>query len=149
LGVPEADVEDACQDVFLVVHRRLQDFRGDCAIKTWIYGICVRVASEHRRRAHVVHEVSEAEPAEMAQPAPQLEQVAHRESLERLAHILDQLDDEKRAVFVLYEIEELTMTDVAKAVGCPLQTAYSRLHSARRSVTEAAARFEAGGQNDP
>ncbi len=94
LGVREADVEDACQDVFVVLHRRLSDFRGDSSIKTWIYGICVRVASEYRRRAHVVREVPEAEPATLA-------------------------------------LEELTMIEVAKAVNCPIQTAYSRLHAAR------------------
>ena len=142
LGVREADVEDACQDVFVVLHRRLSDFRGDSSIKTWIYGICVRVASEYRRRAHVVREVPEAEPATLAQPPEQIEQVARRESLERLAGILDQLDDEKRAVFVLYELEELSMTNVAKAVECPIQTAYSRQHAARRLVTEAAAKFD-------
>ena len=65
-----------------------------------------------------------------------------RESLELLGRILDQLDDDKRAVFVLYEIEELTMKDVADAVGCPLQTAYSRLHAARRLVSEALADLE-------
>lgn len=144
LGVAETNVEDASQDVFVVVHRRLSSFRGDSSIKTWIYGICVRVASEYRRRARVVREVLEAEPAALAPPAPQDEQFANRRSLERLANILGQLDDEKRAVFVLYEIEELTMTDVAKALSCPLQTAYSRLHAARRFVLEAAAKFEEG-----
>ena len=144
LGVSEANVEDASQDVFVVVFRRLTDFRGDSSIKTWLYGICVRVASEYRRRAHIVHEVPAAEPPALAEPAQQDEQLEKRQSLERLARILDQLDDEKRAVFVLYELEELTMTEVAKAVDCPLQTAYSRLHAARRFVLEAAARFEEG-----
>ncbi len=144
LGVSEANVEDASQDVFVVVHRRLGDFRGDSSIKTWIYGICVRVASEYRRRARVIREVPEAEPPALAEPARQDAQLETRQSLERLARILDQLDDEKRAVFVLYELEELTMTDVAKAVDCPLQTAYSRLHAARRFVLEAAAKAEEG-----
>ena len=146
LGVREADVEDACQDVFVVLHRRLADFRGDSSIRTFIYGICVRIASEHRRRAHVVREVSEANPATLAQPEQQFERAAHRESLECLGRILDQLDDDKRAVFVLYELEELTMMEVAKAVQCPIQTSYSRLHAARRLVTESAARFTQAGE---
>lgn len=147
LGVREADVEDACQDVFVVLYRRLSDFRGDSSVKTWIYGICVRVASEYRRRAHVVREVSTSEPPQLAQPAQQVEYVEQRESLECLAHILDKLDDEKRAVFVLYELEELTMNEVAKALDCPLQTAYSRLHAARRVVLEAAQKL--GGRHAP
>lgn len=148
LGVREADVEDACQDVFLVAHRRLGDFRGDSTLRTWIYGICVRVASEHRRRAHVRREVLESEPPMAVQPAEQVDQVHRRESVELLARILDRVDDDKRAVFVLYEIEDLTMKEVAQAVGCPLQTAYSRLHAARRLVAEAVAGHEAGGQHD-
>ncbi len=142
LGVYEANVEDASQDVFVVVHRRLADFRGDSSIKTWIYGICVRVASEYRRRAHFVREVPAAEPPALADPARQDEQLAKRQAVARLASILDQLDEEKRAVFVLYELEELSMTDVAKALACPLQTAYSRLHAARRFVLDAASKFE-------
>jgi RNA polymerase sigma-70 factor (ECF subfamily) len=148
LGVRESDVEDACQDVFLVAHRRLADFRGDSTLRTWVYGICVRVASEHRRRAHVRREVLDSEPPMVAQPAEQVDQVERRESVELLARILDRVDDDKRAVFVLYEIEELTMKEVAQAVGCPLQTAYSRLHAARRLVSEAIAEYEAGGQHD-
>ena len=144
LGVREADVEDSCQDVFVIVHRRLSDFRGDSAMRTWIYGICVRVASDYRRRAHVVREVFEVDSTRLAQPADQVERVIQRESLECLGRILDLLDDEKRAVFVLYEIEEFSMTDVAIALPCPIQTAYSRLHAARRIVTDAATKYEQG-----
>jgi len=144
LGVRDADIEDCCQDVFVIVHRRLSDFRGDSAIRTWIYGICVRVASDYRRRAHVVREVPETESTHLVQSADQVERVAQRESLECLGRILDLLDDEKREVFVLYEIEELSMTDVAIALNCPVQTAYSRLHAARRIVTDAAKQYEQG-----
>jgi RNA polymerase sigma-70 factor, ECF subfamily len=145
LGVRDADIEDACQDVFLVLHRRFSDFRGDSSIKTWLYGICVRVASEYRRRAHVVHEISGEDPPTEVQQADQFEKTARRESLDQLASILDQLDGEKRAVFVLYELEELSMTDVAKAVGCPLQTAYSRLHAARKIVSKAVEKLKHEG----
>jgi RNA polymerase sigma-70 factor, ECF subfamily len=145
LGVREADVEDACQDVFLVAHRRLGDFRGDSSLGTWIYGICVRVAADHRRRAYVRREIPGSEPPAPPQPPDQTERAMRRQSLELLGRILDQLDDEKRAVFVLYEIEELSMKDVAEALRCPLQTAYSRLHAARRLVAEAVAEFEGKG----
>lgn len=144
LGVREADLEDACQDVFLVLHRRISDFRGDSSIRTWLYGIGVRVASEYRRRSHRLLEVPEAEPPIVAQEADAFERTAHRESLDLLASILDQLDAEKREVFVLYEVEELSMTDVAEAVGCPVQTAYSRLHAARKLVKMAVDQLERG-----
>jgi RNA polymerase sigma-70 factor (ECF subfamily) len=61
---------------------------------------------------------------------------------DRLLVLLDALTEDQRAVFVLYEIEQLTMNEIASAVGCPLQTAYSRLHAARARL-EALARKEA------
>jgi RNA polymerase sigma-70 factor (ECF subfamily) len=142
LGVRERDLEDVCQDVFLVAHRRMADFRGDSSLRTWLYGIAVRLASEHRRRAQVRREIPTSEPP-LDVATDQQENVAADHQLERhelrqrLQNILEQLDEDKRAVFVLYEIEDLDMKEVAKAVGCPLQTAYSRLHAARRFVADA------------
>ena len=70
----------------------------------------------------------------------QFDDYARSEARQLLASLLDVLDSDKRAVFVLYEIEELSMKEVAEAVGCPLQTAYSRLHAARKLILEAAER---------
>jgi RNA polymerase sigma-70 factor (ECF subfamily) len=134
LGVPEKDVDDVCQEVFVVIHRKLAEFEGRSTIRTWVYGICVRTASDYRKRAHVRHEtVTDALP-ENASPRDAHEELVTHEARKVLDRILDELDDDKRAVFVLYEIEELTMAEVAEAVGCPLQTAYSRLHAARKLV---------------
>jgi RNA polymerase sigma-70 factor (ECF subfamily) len=138
LGVREADVEDVCQEVFLVIHRRLSDFEGRSSMRTWVYGICVRVASDYRKRAVNRREVlTEEMPDQIAADDPH-GALATRRAREMLDHILSQLDDDKRAVFVLYEIEGLGMSEVADALGCPLQTAYSRLHAARAFVQKAA-----------
>lgn len=145
LGVREADIEDLCQDVFVVVHRKLPEFEGRAKLSTWIYGICVRVAADHRKRAHLRHESSSDAVPEGRQSAPQLNDVAQHQARALLDAVLAELDDDKRAVFVLYEIEELPMAEVAVAVGAPLQTAYSRLHAARKFVTEAIARRAEGG----
>lgn len=145
LGVPEADAEDQCQEVFVVVHRRLRDFEGRSSIKTWLYGICVRVASDFRDKAHVRHEQPTASVPEQSVPPAQHDAAQRRQTLELLDAILAGLDADKRAVFVLYEFEGLTMNEVAEAVGCPLQTAYSRLHAARKLVQEAAQRIEQNG----
>jgi RNA polymerase sigma-70 factor (ECF subfamily) len=134
LGVAEADVEDVCQEVFLVVHRRLGDFEGRSSLRVWVYGICTRAASEYRRRPHRRREEATSSPPEASVPAPQDEEVDRRRALAALDAALDELDDEKRAVFVLYEIEHVSMQEVAQAARCPLQTAYSRLHAARRQV---------------
>jgi RNA polymerase sigma-70 factor (ECF subfamily) len=134
LGVPECDVEDVCQEVFVVVHRKLGDFEGRSSIRTWIYGICARTASDYRRSGRVRRELVTDAPPDTAHDGGQQDAVALRQARAALDRILDELDDDKRAVFVLYEIEELTMAEVADALGCPLQTAYSRLHAARKLV---------------
>lgn len=136
LGVAEADVEDVCQEVFLVVHRRLDDFEGRGSLRAWVFGICLRAASEYRRRPHRRREEATDSPPETSIPAPQDEELDRRRALALLDAALDELDDDKRAVFILYEIEHAPMQDVAQALGCPLQTAYSRLHAARRKVEE-------------
>ena len=136
LGVREADAEDLCQEVFVVVHRRLAEFEGRSSLRTWIYGIAIRVASDHRRRAHVRREQPTEEVPEERRSAPQIAELEREQARAMLDAALRELDEDKRAVFVLYEIEGLEMKDVAEAVGCPLQTAYSRLHAARKRVTE-------------
>jgi RNA polymerase sigma-70 factor (ECF subfamily) len=144
LGVPESDVEDVCQEVFVVVHRRLRDFEGRSSLRTWIYGICTRTASDYRRSGRVRREIVTDTPPDAPQEGAQQEVVALRQARQKLDRILDTLDDDKRAVFVLYEIEELTMSEVAEAVGCPLQTAYSRLHAARKIVDAGVERARTG-----
>ena len=140
LGVSDSDLDDVCQDVFVAVHKRLASFEGRSSLRTWIYGICLRVASDRRRLAHVRRELPVAEVSQEAMAPTQFDDYARSEARELLASLLEVLDADKRAVFVLYEIEELSMKEVAEVVGCPLQTAYSRLHAARKLILEAAAR---------
>jgi len=137
LGVAEADVPDASQQVFLVLQGKLDQIDEGCKVSTFVYGICLRVGSDFRRRAHVHREQLCAVPPERQTAAPQENVASHREALDRLRAALDAIDPAQREVFVLYEIEELGMAEVARAVGCPLQTAYSRLHAARRTVAAA------------
>jgi RNA polymerase sigma-70 factor (ECF subfamily) len=141
LGMAEADVEDVCQEVFLVVHRRLATFEGHSSVRTWVYGICLRVASDYRRRPHRVRERALEEAPERSAPAEQHDEIERREALAWLDGVLDELDEPKRAVFVLFEIEQVPMSEVAAAAGCPVQTAYARLYAARKHI-EAAARRE-------
>jgi RNA polymerase sigma-70 factor (ECF subfamily) len=137
LGVRDPDVTDACQEVFVVVHRRLPDFDGTSTPKTWIYGICLRVASDYRRKMRRRREDVSAELPDAQVVATQEDTVDRRQLQARLDAVLERLDEPKRVVFVLYELEELSMTEIVKIVGCPLQTAYSRLHAARAFVKTA------------
>jgi len=140
LGVQEADIEDVAHDVFLVVARKLDGFEERSSVKTWIYGICLRTAADYRGRAFRRREVLSGEfpaAAQRATPAPQERELAGKRERNRLIELLDQLSPEQREVFVLYEVEELAMREVAEVLSCPLQTAYSRLHAARRSLKDA------------
>lgn len=141
LGVREEDLEDVAQDVFVVVYRRLSDFEGRSSLRTWLYGICVRLALAYRRKAATRRELAMAEPPEPAVPATQHALLQRKEARERLQRVLDELDLHKRTVFVLYEIERMPMKEVAEAVGCPLQTAYSRHQAARKQVLAAFERY--------
>lgn len=137
LGVREADVEDVAQEVFVTVHRKLPEFEGRSKLRTWLYAICLRVASDHRRRAYVVRERATDNPPVDTGERTGDEADTSLESRAFVQELLGELDDDKRAVLVLYEIEGLTMREVAEVVGCPLQTAYSRLHAARDLLREA------------
>ena len=136
LGVGDADVPDASQQVFVVLHDRLRDLSPEASLRTFIYGICLRVASDFRRRAHRRRERLVAEPPERATAISPEDRTADREALVALDGALDRLPTVQREVFVLYEIEELPMEEIARALDCPLQTAYSRLRIARRAVVE-------------
>jgi RNA polymerase sigma-70 factor (ECF subfamily) len=142
LGVAEADLDDMAQEVFITVQRKLPEFEGRSKLSTWIYSICLRVASDYRRRAYVVRERAHAEPAEHVTGECVEDPALRVESRRLVQHLLGVLDADKRAVFVLYEIEGLTMREVAEVVECPLQTAYSRLHAARELLESEWRRLE-------
>lgn len=133
LGVPERDLDDAAQDVFVVVHRRLPSFEGGLSLRAWLFGIARRVALGRRRRASQRLEQLGSESLDVGADASKEEQIAARALLERALAVLDA---EKREVLFLYELEGMPMHEVAEAVGCPVQTAYSRLRTARVLVRD-------------
>lgn len=133
-GVRAGDVPDASQDVFLVVHRRLPEFERRAAYRTWLYRICACVAADYRKRAHRRYERGGDAAGDAAVPESQERQAAGRQLAERLECALDRLRDEQRQVFVLYELEELSMAEVAELLACPLKTAFTRLYAARREI---------------
>jgi RNA polymerase sigma-70 factor, ECF subfamily len=137
LGVPENALMDAAQDVFLVALRRVSDFEGRSSLRTWLYGICVKVAHGNRRRSKSARESLVEVLPELEIDAPQEADLERAHWRRQLNALLDELDDAQRAVFVLYEIEGLTMKEVADALACPLQTAYFRHKSATKRVLDA------------
>lgn len=146
LGVPEQVLHDAAQDVLLVALRRLDEFEGRSTVTTWIYGICLRVAHDYRRKNRNNRELLVERMPEGTAPAHQETAIEQAEWRQTLGRLLDDLDENQRAAFVLYEIQQLSMKEVAEALGCPLQTAYFRHKSARARVLEAFSRHSAEGK---
>jgi len=143
LGVRERDVEDAAQEAFLVAHRKFSNFDG-ASPRGWLFRICLCIAADYRKRAHVRREEpSELAPDTVVPPGQVLALEQHR-TRALLQSVLDELDEGKRAVVVLYELEELAMPEVAEILGCPLQTAYSRLHAAHKEMLQALRRAGCG-----
>jgi RNA polymerase sigma-70 factor (ECF subfamily) len=135
LGVRDADVADASQQVFLVLNANLARWDRGGSMRALMYGICLRVASDYRRKAHRRHERLFATPPEVASSAASPEErITQQRELAQLDEALGALPEAQREVFVLFEIEELDMNEVAQAVGCPLFTAYSRLRAARKAI---------------
>lgn len=134
LGVADRDADDVVQEVFLVVHRRIGDYEPRSTLRAWIYGIAVRTAYDYRKRAPRRREVLGAETPEPSVDHTPYDAAVERQHLTALDAALETLDDDKRAVFVLHAIEELTMAEVCTALGCPLQTAYTRFYAARTAL---------------
>jgi RNA polymerase sigma-70 factor (ECF subfamily) len=144
LGVSEADLKDLFQEVFVVVHRHLATFEGRSALRTWLFGICTRVASTHRRRAYVRRErLVETTPDVPAHAVGPEEAAATRQTAARLAAILDEMDPAKRVVFVMAVVEELPQDQIAEVMGVPLGTVHSRLNAARKQFEQLVARQNA------
>ncbi len=147
LGVREADVPDACQDVFLVAHRRLGEFEGRAKVTTWLFRICLRVASGQKRHAHVKREVLDEAAVDLhasSERDPESSR-AHREGVRLLDLALDELSLEQRTVFVLFELEGLSSPEIAETLEIPLGTVYSRLRSARERFEQRLKRKAAAG----
>jgi RNA polymerase sigma-70 factor (ECF subfamily) len=133
LGVPNSDIADAIQEVFLTVHRKLGEFEGRCKVTTWLFQIAYGVARTRKRKAYVRREVldgTEFDEIRAAAGSPE-DALSHQRDVELLDQVLNSLNLEQRAVFVLFEIEEFNCEEIAQLLEIPLGTVYSRLRLGR------------------
>jgi len=134
LGVHERDLEDEAHEVFVVVHRRLDDYDPARPFRTWLLGICYRRAADYRRLSrHANEELVDAPEAPISERTME-DHYAEREDWARLHASLDRLDHPERTVVVLHDLEGLPLREVAEIVGAPLQTVYSRVRSGRQAL---------------
>lgn len=148
LGVADATIDDAVQEVFLVVQRKLPAFDGGAELRTWLYAIVLRVARRHRAEAardaqrFQSHEAAGGERSTDAGESANADLRREVEQNERLAlaqRALAALDDVKREVFVLACVEGMSAPEIAALTSVPLNTVYSRLRAARLAFAEAVA----------
>jgi RNA polymerase sigma-70 factor, ECF subfamily len=145
LGVRHADLEDVCQEVFIVVHRKLPSYEPRAALSTWIYAIALRVVSDYHKRAYRKRETLVERLPELRAHAQPEDLLALRQDWELLDKLMNALSAEQRQVFVLYEVEALALREIAEIVGSPVQTVHSRLQAARKHVATQLARTRAQG----
>jgi RNA polymerase sigma-70 factor (ECF subfamily) len=132
LGVRSANIEDACQEVFIVLHRRLPDLRPNASERAFLFGIAIRVAADQRRKQArtAFVELPEQLAAQHAMSEP-FYAAAHAQAARHMERFLGALDADQRSVFMLVELEDFTVPEVCEALGAKLNTVYSRLRLAR------------------
>lgn len=139
LGATSSDLEDLAHDVFVTAVRRWSAYDSSRLLRPWLLGIAFRVMADHRRKkrpqtGELADEPFEGETGE--------ERVQRREARELVGEALQSLEPERRAVFVMYELEGMTAADISEVMGSPLATTYSRLRMAREQFTAAVRRIQ-------
>jgi RNA polymerase sigma-70 factor, ECF subfamily len=148
-GVPAANVDDIVQEVFMVVHRRLAAFESRSSLRTWLWVIARRVARDHvRKRGNtaVGEPLGDRDVSAQGGPAEALEQKTAAQILDEL---MGQMTEAQREVFMLYEVEQMTGSEIAESLGANENTIYSRLRAARRIFQNGVARYRASVAEEP
>jgi len=138
LGTPEAEAEDVVHDVFVVVHRKLDQFEGG-KLTTWLYRITANVVSDRHRKRRVRRAFESLKVWIGGEAGDTPERAAERASATRaVERVLERMDPKKREVFALFELEGLSGEQIAEQVGCPINTVWTRLYHSRKQFLEIA-----------
>jgi RNA polymerase sigma-70 factor (ECF subfamily) len=143
LGVPEDAVDDAAQEVFVVASRKLDAIDAGKE-KAFLFGTAVRVAADSRRSLHRRRQSPCSEEPELIDATPALDElVDQKRARETLDHLVALLPEDARPVFVLFELEGMTMAEIASCLDLPAGTVASRLRRARELFAAQVTRLEA------
>ncbi|WP_437614548.1 sigma-70 family RNA polymerase sigma factor [Sorangium sp. So ce834] len=147
MGVPARHLRDVAQEVFLVVHRRFEDYDPRFSMKAWVASIASHLALRHQRLSRNRRELlarSEAERIDVVDPSDDAEQRFAQAETQRIVRALVQrIEGDRRVVFLLYELEGIEMRDIAAALEIPENTAWDRLRRARKEFAAAVMRLGA------
>lgn len=142
LGVSSSALDDAVQDVFIVVHRRLPEFEGRASVKTWAYEIARRVALRYRTRAAREAAHHAEFPGRLAGGTDLDDMIERAHAAEVLQRFLADLDEDRRRAFVLAELWEMSGREIAESLGVNMNTVYARIRSARTELDRLAHRLQ-------
>jgi len=150
LGVHERDLEDVAHEVFLAIHKKLPEYDPARPLRPWIFAFAFRFAADYRKlarhRREKLHDRDEADPPDNRESID--ERIDAARSRQLVLDALETLDLEKRAVFVMHEIDGNAMPAIAAALGIPVNTAYSRLRLAREQFASAVKRIKTRAESD-
>ena len=138
LGIMDAEADDICQEIFVIIYRNLARFRGEARLSTWIYRLATREAIRFARRRRLLRGLAEvfAREKRPAAPADWSDSEAGRRHY--LRQLLDRLAPERRLALVLYEIEGIPVSEIARISDCAENTVWTRLHRARTELEKIA-----------
>lgn len=140
LGIPDAEIDDLVQDVFVVVHRRLAEFEGRSSVRTWLFGIAYRVVRDKRRSFTArVNREQQVEPARP--PTTPDQRLARHRAVVALDELLSELDEDQRTTFVMAEVLHMSAPEIAALTEVKLNTVYSRLRRGRDAFEAALQRY--------
>jgi RNA polymerase sigma-70 factor, ECF subfamily len=146
LGVAARDLEDLAQEVFILVDRRLDDYDPSRPIRPWLFAFAFRCASDWRRLArHRVEVLGDSWEGVAATPGAD-EALARAQDVELVLRALASIEIERRAVFILFELDQCSMKQIASSLRIPLFTGYSRLRTARAEFTAVVRRMRLEGE---
>ena len=138
LGIQDAEADDLCQEIFLIVYRHLASFRGEARLSTWIHRLAtreaIRYAKRRRMKRAVLDLLKRAE--QPALPRDWAENAAARRQY--LNQLLARLSPERRLALVLFEIEGRPVEEIAEVCGCAVNTVWTRIHRARTQLEQIA-----------
>jgi len=147
LGVNESEIDDVVQEIFITINGRLSTLEQPDSLRSWIYSIVRRTVSSYHRAKRAKNASTatlSAEPEMHYSQTPSPQQLAeHSDQVKLLWTLLENIDATKREVFVLAELDEMTVPEIASALEVPLNTVYSRLRAARLELEAALQRQNA------
>ena len=140
LGASTAALDDVVQEIFVVIHQKLNTLREPSSLRSWIYGIVRRTVSDQRRlqetRTRAAGALAVHVELEQGTPRTPLDLKMRSDQVKLLFSVLEEMPWPKREVFMLAELEEWTVPEIAEALDMPINTAYSRLRAARIAFEE-------------